>query len=223
MRNKLWSVIAMVAVLALLAGACAPAAPVTVVVTAPPVIQTVQVPVQATAGPTAAPPPTPATSFAGLKDPKDVALAAAGGQKIGGLLDFLGVWSGAELASFQAVVAPFQDATGINVEVESTRDLNAVLTTRVNGGNPPDIAAAPSASLAASWATEGKIIDLTPVVDMAQMKADYAQSWLDLGTTGGKLVQVYAWSGLKVLIWYDPKTYYGPNPPKSWVDLQAWA
>jgi len=225
MRNKLLSVFSAFAALALLIGACSPAAPVTVVVTAPPVVQTAVVTsvVQATAAPAAAPTATPATSFSGLKDPKDVALAAAGGQKIGGLLDFLGVWSGAELASFQAVVAPFQDATGINVEVESTRDLNAVLTTRVNGGNPPDVAAAPSSSLAASWASEGKIIDLTPIVDMNQMKADYAQSWLDLGTTNGKLVQVFAWSAVKGLIWYDPKVYKGPNPPKTWDELTAWA
>src|SRR6266700_2054123 len=111
MRKKLWNSFSAVAVLVLLGAACAPAAPVTVVVTAPPVIQTAVVTsvVQATAGPTSAPAATPATMFAGLKDPKDVALAAAGGQKIGGVLDFLGVWSGAELASFQAVVAPFQD------------------------------------------------------------------------------------------------------------------
>ena len=209
--------------LTMLITACSPAAPVTVVVTAPPVIQTVQVVATAAGAEPTSVPPTPATMFSGLKDPKDVALAAAGGQKIGGILDFLGVWTGAEQASFMAVVAPFEDATGINVEFEATRDLNAVLTTRVNGGNPPDIAAAPSSSLAASWAGEGKIVDLTNIVDMNQMKQDYAQSWLDLGTVDGKLVQVFAWSAVKGLIWYDPKTYDGPNPPKSWDDLTAWA
>ena len=224
-RNLLW--VSIVTILTLLLGACSPAAPVTVVVTAPPVIQTVQVTVQgqATQAPAAteAPPATPATSFAGLQDPKAVALAAAGGQKLGGTLDILAVWAGSELDSFKAVVAPFQDATGVNVEFESTRDFAAVLTTRVNGGNPPDIAGAPSAALAASWAGEGKVVDLTSVVDMAQMKKDYAQSWIDLGTVNGKLVQVYAWSALKGLIWYDPKTYDGPLPPKTWDDLQAWA
>src|SRR5258708_898479 len=183
MKKRNLFVVSVVTAFTMLITACSPAAPVTVVVTAPPVIQTgapviqtVQVPVQqtvqvtvpvvATAAATSAPttvPPTPATSFAGLKDPKDVALAAAGGTKIGGILDFLGVWSGAELASFQAVVAPFQDATGINVEIESTRDVNTVLATRVNGGNPPDAPAAPSASLPASSAAEGKLIDLTPI------------------------------------------------------------
>jgi alpha-glucoside transport system substrate-binding protein len=223
MRKKLWNVISAVAVVVLLGAACSPAAPVTVVVTAPPVVQTsVVVATAAPAQPTTVP-PTPATTFAGLKDPKDVALAAAGGQKIGGTLDVVGVWAGAELDSFTAVYQPFVDATGINVEVESTRDINTVLTTRVDGGNPPDIAAVPSPSLAASWASEGKIVDLTNVVDMAQMKQDYAQSWIDQGTTNGKLVQVYAWSAVKGLIWYDPKVYKGPTPPKTWDELQTWA
>jgi hypothetical protein len=107
--------ITFMAALAMLVGACAPAAPVTVVVTAPPVVQTVEVPVQqtvvaaqtvvvnqtsapqvitATPAPTTAGPQptnTPAAVFKGLQDPKAVALAAAGGQKIGGNLDFLGV------------------------------------------------------------------------------------------------------------------------------------
>jgi alpha-glucoside transport system substrate-binding protein len=182
----------------------------------------------ATAFPTAAAatqaPAATATSgtTTALKDPKDVALAAAGGKQLGGTLDILAVWAGSEQDSFLAVVKPFEDATGVKVDFESTRDLAAVLTTRVNGGNPPDIAAAPSASLAASWAAEGKLIDLTPIVDMAQLKSDYAQSWIDLGTVNGKLVKVFAWSGLKGLIWYDPNVYKGPNPPKTWDELQAW-
>ena len=42
---------------------------------------------------------------------------------------------------------------------------------------------------------------------------------LEVDAFGGKLVQVFAWSGLKGLIWYDPKTYDGPNPPKTWQQL----
>lgn len=166
---------------------------------------------------------TAASGGAALQDPGAVALAAAGGKKIGGTVDILAVWSGSEQDSFMAVLKPFEDATGVKVQYEATRDINAVLTTRVEGGNPPDIAAPPSAGQAASWASEGKVIDLTNVVDMAQMKQDYAQSWLDLGTASGKLFEIFTWSALKGPIWYDPKTYDGPNPPKTWDDLQAWA
>src|SRR5262249_50967994 len=66
------------------------------------------------------------------------------GGKIGGSVDFLTVWSGSELDSIKAVLAPFSDQTGVTVNFESTRDQDAVLTTRVQAGNPPDIASAPS-------------------------------------------------------------------------------
>ncbi len=181
----------------------------------------------ATEAPTTAATEAPAATSApgaALRDPHDVALEAAGGQKIGGTLDILAVWSGSEADSFKAVLQPFEEATGIKVELEATRDINTVLTTRVEGGNPPDIAAPPTASQAASWAAEGKVIDLTNVVDMAQLKKDYAQSWIDLATTSdGKLFEIFTWSALKGPIWYDPKTYDGPKPPKSWDELQAWA
>jgi alpha-glucoside transport system substrate-binding protein len=55
-------------------------------------------------------------------------------------LDVLSVWGSTELDSFKAVVAPFTALNGITVNVESTRDLNATLTTRIAGNNPPDIA-----------------------------------------------------------------------------------
>jgi alpha-glucoside transport system substrate-binding protein len=174
---------------------------------------------------TAAAEPTAAPEAGGgaAGDPKAAALKAAEGKQIGGTLNLLGVWAGSELESFQATIKPFEEATGVKVEYEATRDFNAVLTTRVNGGNPPDVAAPPSASQTAEWASEGKLVALDDVVDMAQMKSDYGQSWLDLGSYEGKLYGVFVWSSLKGSIWYNPKTYDGPKPPKTWDELQAWS
>ena len=64
---------------------------------------------------------------------------------------------------------------------------------------------------------------LNDVVDMNQLKSDYGQSWIDLGTTSGKLYGIFVWSSLKGLIWYDPKQYKGPNPPKTWDELMTWS
>src|SRR5207247_9275777 len=88
---------------------------------------------------------------------------------------------------------------------------------------PPGIDGRPSASQATEWANEGKLVPLDDIVDMAQMKSDYGQSWLDLAKVGGKMYQVFVWSSLKGLIWYNPKTYDGPKPPKNWDELQAWS
>src|SRR6266550_7287138 len=64
--------------------------------------------------------------------------AASPGGKIGGTVSVLATWGGSEQDSFLAMVKPFEDQTGVKVNYEGTRDLNAILSTRVQGGNPPD-------------------------------------------------------------------------------------
>ncbi len=70
-----------------------------------------------------------------------------GSTQSAGSVKVIGVWSGQEQLNFLAVVKPFEDSTGIKVNFESSRDEDAILTTRVGAGNPPDLAAAPSPQL----------------------------------------------------------------------------
>ena len=64
-----------------------------------------------------------------LRDPTEAALEAAGGEAIGGSVSVMGVLGGEELTDFETVFAPFEEATGITVDYESSRDLQAVLQT----------------------------------------------------------------------------------------------
>src|SRR5438309_1417758 len=142
-----------------------------------------------------------------------------------GTIKFLGVWSGAEQASWLAVLKPFQDSTGITVKYEASRDQDAILTSSVAAGNPPDVAGAPSPALLTTFAKAGKVIALNSAVDMTALQANTAASWIKLGEplNDGKLYQIFAWADVKGLIWYDPKNFQakGYNVPKSWTDLQG--
>lgn len=163
-------------------------------------------------------------SPAALGDPAAAALAAAGGKKLGGSVSVLGTWGGSEQDSFMAEVKPFEDATGIQVNYEGTRDLNAVLTTRVQGNNPPDLAGLPGPGEMAQFARQGKLIDLGGVLDQTAMKDQYANSWLQLGQVDGKQVGIFIKVALKGQIWFDPKTFTKVNsgaPPKTYDDLLA--
>src|SRR5467141_3571823 len=144
-----------------------------------------------------------------------------GSTQSAGSVKVIAVWAGAEQASFQAVVKPFEDQTGIKVQYESSRDEDAILTTRGSAGNPPDLAAAPSPSLLTKFAQDGKVVALDDKIDVAALKSNYSQSWIDLGTINGKLYQIYSWVSLKGLIWYDPKNFQakGYNVPNSWDSL----
>ena len=148
-----------------------------------------------------------------------------GSSQNAGTIHFLGVWSGAEQASWFAVLKPFEDSTGIKVSYEASRDQDAILTSTVAAGNPPDVAGAPSPQLLSQFAKQGKLKALNDAVDMSALQANTAASWIKLGEplNDGKLYQVFAWGAVKGLIWYDPKNFQakGYNVPKSWTDLQS--
>jgi alpha-glucoside transport system substrate-binding protein len=142
-----------------------------------------------------------------------------------GSVKVVAVWTGQEQASFMAVTKPFSDRTGIKISYESTRDEDAILTSRVAAGNPPDLAAAPSPQLLTQFAKQGKVVALNDAVDMSALQSTTAKTWIDLGEPlkDGKLYQIFSWAAVKGLIWYDPKNFQakGYNVPKSWDDLTA--
>jgi alpha-glucoside transport system substrate-binding protein len=136
-------------------------------------------------------------------------------------VDVLNVWSGDEQADFQAVVAPFTKQTGVQVKIEATRDLNEVLTSRINGNNPPDMAILPNPGYMQQLASKKHLIKLDGFLDMSQMKTDYAQSWLDLGSYQGNLYALFYKAANKGTIWYNPKQFQQGNYqiPKTWNDM----
>jgi alpha-glucoside transport system substrate-binding protein len=140
-----------------------------------------------------------------------------------GSVKVMATWTGAEQASFMAVMKPFTDSTGITISYEASRDQDALLTTRVAAGNPPDLAAAPSPTLLTNFAKTGKVIALNNVIDMSALQAQYSPGWISLSEplNDGKVYQLYSWVSLKGLIWYDPKNFQakGYNIPNSWDSL----
>ena len=142
-----------------------------------------------------------------------------------GSVHVLAVWSGSEQDSFKAVLQPFQDQTGIKVEYESTRDVDAILQTRLQAGNPPEIASLPSPATLTKLGGQGKLIQLdsasNPVLDMSTFNSQYAQGWIDLGKINGKLYEIFSWAAVKGLVWYNPKNFAAKNyqVPASWQDL----
>jgi alpha-glucoside transport system substrate-binding protein len=228
-------VIAVMVVLTACGGGASTPAPTTAPTSAPPTTTEAAAPPTETPAPMeAAPTETAPTETAltaeatattgamgGLRTPEEAALEAAGGQEIGGSVSVLAVWGGSEQDSFLAMVKPFEDATGVKVEYTGTRDLNAVLTTRVQGGNPPDVAGLPGPGQMAQYAQQGNLVDLSQVLDMSTFGDQYAKTWIDLGTVDGKLAGIFIKASVKGLMWYDPKVWQANNYqiPQTWDDM----
>lgn len=151
------------------------------------------------------------------------ALEAAGGDEIGGSVSLLGVLGGEELDDFLEVLVPFEAATGITVEYEGTRDLNAILQTRVEGGNPPDVVSTPGLGQMAELAEAGEVADLNELVGTEQLAANFSPSLIETASTDSQVYGVFTTVNLGGLIWFDPKSYDGPLEPASWDELMQWS
>ncbi|MFP4343978.1 MAG: ABC transporter substrate-binding protein [Anaerolineales bacterium] len=140
----------------------------------------------------------------------------------GETVNVLAVWGGDELESFEAMVAPWEEATGAMMDYEGTRDLNAVLTTRVEGGNPPDIAGLPGPGQLRQYADEGYLVDLSTFMDMEMLQEDYADTWIDLATFDGGLYGIFTKAAIKSLVWYSPPNFEEAGyeiPEESWDEM----
>ncbi len=138
-------------------------------------------------------------------------------------IDVLGVWSGAELDNFNAINTAFTQKTNIKVNVETTRDLPTVLSTRVRGNNPPDASGSPSLVTFHKLASQGKLLQLDKFFDMSYIQQNYAKTWIDQASDHGHLFAVTPTANTKGTIWYSPKqfTANGYTIPKTWNDLIA--
>jgi alpha-glucoside transport system substrate-binding protein len=139
----------------------------------------------------------------------------------GGPVEVLGVWGSTELDSFQKMVAPWEQQTGGKMNFTGTRDLTAILTTRIQAGNPPDVAVLPNPGLMKQYANAGNLKPLDAMLDMAAITQQYPKAWIDLGTLNGNLYAIFIKAANKSMVWYSPKTFAANNwqIPATWDDM----
>jgi alpha-glucoside transport system substrate-binding protein len=147
----------------------------------------------------------------------------ASGEPVGGSISILAIWTDAEQETFEAVIQPWVDANDVTVEYEGTRDLATILTTRVEGNNPPDVAGLPNPGAMAEFARNGDLIPLADFMDMDQLATDYNEGWIADGTVDDELVGIWAKGGVKGLIWYNPEQFSaeGYEVPTDWATFDA--
>jgi len=232
--SKLRLLVVMLVVVSVVTAGCTTATPTAVPTEVPatepppptntPVPEPTDTPVpEPTEPPAVEPTEEPEPPVGALRTPQEAALQAAGGEVIGGSVSVLAVWGGSEQESFLAMIEPFEEATGITVEYTGTRDLNAVLTTRVQAGNPPDLAGLPGPGQMAQFARDGALVPLSDVLDMDKYEQEYSQTWIDLATGDGDLVGVFVKAATKGLIWYSPPVWAeaGYEIPATWDEMMA--
>ncbi len=140
---------------------------------------------------------------------------------VSGTVEVLGVWGGSELESFQAMIAPWEQQTGGRMNFTGTRDLTAILTTRIEAGNPPDIAILPNPGLMRQYAASGDLVPLNNLLDINTINQQYPEAWVQLGTVDGNLYAIFMKVANKGMIWYNPSVFNENNwqIPATWDEL----
>ncbi len=132
-----------------------------------------------------------------------------------------GAFAEEEAGRFEEAMAPFEEATGIDVSYEGSQSFETVIVTKLEGGDPPDLAGFPQPGVMARFASDA--IDITNMVDMSTLQNQYAQSWLDMATVDGKTVGIWHRVTVKSLVWYPPAAFAanGYEVPTTWDEMIA--
>lgn len=139
----------------------------------------------------------------------------------GETLNVIGLWSGEEQRNFELVLAEFERLTGAEVVFSPTPDqLPTVIGTRVEGGNPPEIAVLPNPGLLQDFARRGFLV---PIEDFAGDLVDeyYAPVWRDLASVDGELYGVWYKAANKSVVWYNTNIFaeIGLEEPTTWEEM----
>ncbi len=146
-----------------------------------------------------------------------------GGGEADGSITVTSLWGGAEEAAFTAVLEAFTAETGIEATYEANRtDYATVLRTRIQGGNPPDVAIIPGIGTLRSLARDGSLISLSDLgIDQASIEGNYAPGILDVGVVDDELYGIMVKLNSKATIWYSPERFeeMGVEPAEDWDGL----
>ncbi len=141
-------------------------------------------------------------------------------------LEVMAVWAddSTEGINFEMVLDQFEADTGVDVTYSGVAsDVAAtVLSTRVEGGDPPDVAFLPQPGLMVDLAARGALVDIDATVGDV-IDDNYASVWRDLGSVDGTLYGVWFKGANKSTVWYDVAAFdaAGVDPPSTWDEWIA--
>jgi alpha-glucoside transport system substrate-binding protein len=124
---------------------------------------------------------------------------------------------GADVDGFAASVAPFEEATGIDVQIVGSGSFARDIQNRVMNADFPDVAMFPQPSLLLSFAAKDIVVPLPET-----LQPDSADDTLHIITDiGGILHGIWFRAAVKSLVWYRPSEFAdrGYAPPVTLAAL----
>lgn len=138
-----------------------------------------------------------------------------------GNLTVVGIWTGDEQKSFQAVLDAFE-AKYPNVKVKYNAagdNTPTVLSTAVEGGNPPDVAAVGQPGLVKDFQAKDALKPIAFAKDT--IDAEYPEDLAKLGDIDGDLYSFVFKAANKSTVWFNVAAFSdaGVTPPGDWTQF----
>jgi alpha-glucoside transport system substrate-binding protein len=216
--KKKFLLLAILVILSLVIGACAPAAN-----NEPAEEPAVEEPVEE---PAVEEPEEVEEVIEPLPQGQELANAYAG-MYAGTTVTMAGPFVDADAVIFEESMKDFEEATGITIAYEGSKEFEANITIRLDGGDRPDIVDFPQPGLLAVSAAKGQAIDLWEVINPDWIMENYSEAWIELGTMEGLdgeiLAGIWARGNGKSFVFY-PKAEFeaaGYEVPETWDELMA--
>jgi alpha-glucoside transport system substrate-binding protein len=152
---------------------------------------------------------------------------AYAGMYSGTVVTMTGPFTDADAVKFDESVKAFEEATGIDIQYSGSKEFEASIRVAVEGGTVTDIVDFPQPGLLASFAADGKVIDVNTVINPDWLAENYIDSWLQMGTMQGPdgpiMAGVWARANGKSFVFY-PKSDFdaaGYTVPETWDEMIA--
>lgn len=145
----------------------------------------------------------------------------SGSSDVSGNVSVVGIWTGDEQKSFQAVIDKFNEAyPNVKVKYTSAGDnVPTVVGTAVEGGNPPDIATIAQPGLIREFQQKGAARAIDYV--RSTLEENYPPDLVKLGTIDGDVYSFVFKGANKSTVWYNVSSFRnaGVEPPRTWDEF----
>jgi alpha-glucoside transport system substrate-binding protein len=116
--------------------------------------------------------------------------------------------------------ADWEEENGIDIQYEGSKEFEAQIAVRAQGGTPPDLAIFPQPGLLGDMASRGLVLPAPQGV--ADNVAEYwSDDWAGYGTVDDTLYGAPLMASVKGWVWYSPKQFAdnGYEVPTDWQGL----
>jgi alpha-glucoside transport system substrate-binding protein len=134
----------------------------------------------------------------------------SGGTSSGGDTKTITIWSSMDqpvIDGLAAKVDPAAKAQGITVKWSKIDNINQIIVSKVQGGDPPDIALLPQPGIIKDLATKHKLTPLDGILDMSALQSSMAPGTLDVAQVNGKTYGLMISMNVKGLVFYPKKAF----------------